>query len=92
MQSIAPNLIILRIALGNAASSPTEMSTMTFKLSTFLTHRVEGPSQTLDTITANDSFGTSRTSIPVLSIGDGLWGSESKSGAVRSATDKDGFV
>nr|VWP02598.1 N/A [Ganoderma boninense] len=34
LTAIAPNLIILRMALGTAASSPAEMNTMAFELST----------------------------------------------------------
>ncbi|PIL32234.1 hypothetical protein GSI_05479 [Ganoderma sinense ZZ0214-1] len=91
LTAIAPNLIILRMALGTAASSPAEMSTMAFELSTNRHQNSQGLSRASGIMADNPLSDTPRTAIP-LSGGDDVWACEVKSTQLSSAIDQGSFV
>ena len=91
LQPIVPNLIILRMALGTAATSKTEGTAVAFNLSAVRLQKSQGQSQMSGTTAANPSFATSHSSIPGPG-GDGVWTSEVKSTQPRSVTDQDSLV
>ncbi|TBU39965.1 hypothetical protein BD309DRAFT_968480 [Dichomitus squalens] len=89
--SIAPNLIILRMALGTAVSVETADPSMAFKLSTLHSKPTTGLSQVTGTTAANQSFSGSRSVIPISGSG-GAWASDIKPSGLNSMTDKDSMV